>query len=241
MAIEFRPPRPEEFPQLRCLFVEAFGEPEFADSFFQLAYAPERCLVATEGEILGMLHWFDCFQDGKKLAYLYAVAVKPARQGTGIGSRLLRYTLEYLSDYGGILLVPAEESLFSYYEKFGFSVCSSIREISAEAGEPVPVRRLTAAEFGELRRDYLPSKGIRQEGEALELLASYAHFYASPHALAAVSGGNVLEFLGDEQELPGLLAALGLGRAEVRMPGESRPFAMGRGAEENLYFGLALD
>ncbi len=241
MAIEFRPPRPEEFPQLHCLFVEVFGEPEFTDAFFRLGFSPERCLVAFDGQILGMLHWFDCALGGRPLAYLYAIAVKPAYQGRGIGSRLLRRALEGLRDYAGVFLVPAEESLFSYYERFGFRICAHIREETVDSGDPLPLWTLSPAQFAARRRELLPPEGVIQEGPSLALLTSYAKFYAVPGAVAVVSGGAVLEFLGDRRQLPGLLAALGLGQAPVRMPGPGRPLVMGFGVPGPLYFGLPMD
>ncbi len=241
MAIEFRPPRPEELPQLRSLFLEAFGEPEFAADFFRLGFSPQRCLVAADGEVLGMLHWFDCALGEKRLAYLYAIAVRTDSRGKGIGSKLIRFSTAYLQNYDGILLVPAGESLFSYYKKLGFSPCSTISEDRVEAGRPVPLCQISTGELAVLRKNYLPPYGIRQEGPMMDLLGSFAKCYASPNALAIVSGGDVLEFLGDPQELPGILAALGLGAATVRMPGTGRSLAMGIGLEENLYFGLPLD
>ncbi len=241
MTIDIRPPRPEELPQLCHLFVEAFGEPEFAGDFFRSGFSPSRCLVAVEGKVLGMVHWFDCTLGEKRLAYLYAIAVRKDCRGKGIGSRLISFSTAYLQNYDGILLVPAEESLFSYYEKFGFSPCSTISECRVEAGKPVPLREISTGELTALRRKYLPPGGIRQEGPMLDLLGCFAKCYASSNALAIVSGGDVLEFLGEPQELPSVLAALGLGAAMVRMPGIGRVLAMGLGLEENLYFGLPLD
>ncbi len=239
MAIEFRPPLPTEVPQLQELFEEAFEEEEFADAFFRLGFSPERCLVAVEGSVLGMLHWFDCTLEKQHIAYLYAIAVRESHRGRGIGTELIRFSIGYLQHCSEILLVPAEADLFEYYKRLGFSVVSTMIHIWALAGEPIAIRALSPAAFAARRKELLPPKGIVQGEPMLSLLHSYAKFYAGPNCLAVVSGGQVLEFLGDPAELPGLLAALGLGAAEVRMPGPGHPFAMGLG--ENCYFGLALD
>lgn len=243
MTIELRHPHPGEEAALRALFTEAFGDEAFTDLFFARGYSRERCLAAYEGALLGALHWFDCTLEGKKAAYVYGIAAFRHCRGRGIGSALIRAAVETLQreDYETILLVPAEESLFGYYERFGFRAASTIREFQVAAGEALPIRRLTVSEYAAARRDLLPEKGLLQEGPCLDLLSGYGEFYATPRALAAVTGDMVWELLGDGADAPGLIAALGLERATVRMPGPGRPFAMALGGEGVYYLGLALD
>ena len=109
------------------------------------------------------------------------------------------------------------------------------------AGEALPIRRLTVSEYAAARRNLLPERGLLQEGPCLELLSGYAEFYATPRVLAAVTGDQVWELLGDGADAPGLIAALGLEKATVRMPGPGRPFAMALGGAGECYLGLALD
>ena len=243
MTIELRHPRPGEENELRELFSEAFGDEDFTDLFFAKGYSPERCLGAFGGELLAALHWFDCTLDGEKAAYIYGIASFRHCRGRGIGSELIRGALEKLQELGyrQILLVPAGESLFGYYERFGFRAVSTIREAEIGAGEPLPIRRLTVSEYAAARRKLLPERGLLQEGPCLELLCGYAEFYAAGAALAAVTGDTVWELLGDEAAAPGMIAALGLEMATVRMPGPGRPFAMALGGSEDIYLGLALD
>jgi len=243
MTIELRPPRPEEEAPLRDLFTEAFGDRDFTDLFFSAGYSPDRCLAAYDGGLLAALHWFDCSVKEKKAAYLYGIAAFRACRGRGIGSALIRAALAELKarGYGSILLVPAEESLFGYYERLGFRQVGTIREQVITAGAPVPIRALTAGEYAEARRSLLPENAVMQEGPCLELLSGYARFYATQHALAAVTDGMVWELLGELSQASGLIAALGLPAATVRSPGPGRPFAMGIGVDGPLYLGLALD
>lgn len=243
MTIELRPPLPTEEGQLRRLFTEAFGDEAFTELFFSRGYAPGRCLVAADGEILAALHWFDCTLSGKKAAYLYGIAAFEAHRGRGVGSRLIAAGLEHLKKLGyeAALLVPAEPSLFGYYERLGFRTVSSIREETVRAGAPIPVRKLNTAEYAVLRRTCLPENALVQEGPCLDLLAGYARFYASERAVAAVTDSTVWELLGDASEAPGLLASLNIPEASVRIPGEGRPFAMGAGVDGPIYLGLALD
>ena len=109
------------------------------------------------------------------------------------------------------------------------------------SGAPLPLRKLSIRQYAALRRKHLPPNGVIQEGAALELLESYADFYATQNALCAVSGSMVWELLGDKRDAPGILGALGISEATVRTPGEGLPFAMGLGLDESVHFGLALD
>ena len=243
MTIELRHPRPGEEAALRALFTEAFGDEDFTDLFFGRGYSRSRCLGAYDGELLAALHWFDCTLIGEKAAYVYGIAAFQAQRGRGIGSELIRGALEKLQELGyrHILLVPAGESLFGYYERFGFRAVSTIREMEIGAGEPLPIRRLTVSEYAAARRKLLPERGLLQEGPCLELLSGYAEFYAAGAALAAVTGDMVWELLGDEAAAPGLIAALGLKSATVRMPGPGPSFAMGIGTGGPIYLGLSFD
>ena len=243
MTIELRHPLSGDEPRLRALFTEGFGDEGFTELFFRTGYGPERCLAAFDGELLAALHWFDCALEGKRAAYVYGIAAFKRCRGLGIGSRLIRAALAELEKLGyeAVFLVPAGESLFGYYERFGFRAVSTIREEQIGAGTPLPLRKLTTDEYALARRRLLPRASLIQEGPCLELLAGYADLYATDHALAAVSEDMVWELLGDASEAPGLIAALGLEAARVRTPGEGRPFAMGIGTEGPIYLGLALD
>ena len=243
MTIDFRQPRLEEEAPLRALFTEAFGDEGFTDLFFRTGYAPERCLAAFDGDLLAALHWFDCSFEGQKAAYIYGIAAFESCRGRGVGSALIRAALDELKKrgYEAVFLVPAEPSLFGYYERFGFRAVSTIREFTLSASAPLPLKKLTADEYAAARRKLLPKASLLQEGACLSLLSGYADFYATDRSVAAVSGDTVWELLGDERDAPGLIAALGLPTATVRTPGPGRPFAMGLGTDGPMYLGLALD
>ena len=242
MTIEFRPPRVGEEPQLQALFTEAFGDAWFTELFFRRGYSPDRCFLAAADQVLAALHWFDCDLHGRRFAYVYGIAAFESCRGQGIGSALIRAAIEHLrQSYEAILLVPAEDGLFGYYERFGFSAVSTICQETVLSAAPLPLRKLSIGEYAALRRKLLPPNGVIQEGAALELLEGYADFYATQNALCAVSGRLIWELLGDKGDAPGILGALGIPEATVRTPGGSIPFAMAIGAEAPIYLGLALD
>lgn len=243
MTIELRHPLPGEEPRLRALFTEGFGDEDFTELFFRTGYARPRCLAAFDNGLLAALHWFDCSLEGKRAAYIYGIAAFERCRGQGIGSMLIRFALAELKrlGYEAVFLVPAGAGLFGYYQRFGFRAVGTIREERIGAGSPLPIRKLTVSEYADARRKLLPKHSLIQEGPCLDLLGGYASFYATVHTVAAVSEDMVWELLGDASEAPGLIAALGLPAATVRIPGEGRPFAMGLGIEGPIYLGLALD
>ena len=64
-------PKAEQISGLRQLWKEAFGDSDaFLDSFFAIAFSPERCRCVTEdGRPVAALYWFDCGYQGENLAY----------------------------------------------------------------------------------------------------------------------------------------------------------------------------
>lgn len=248
--------RPDEtmIPGLRRLWKAAFGDTEeFLDCFFDTAYAPDRCrCVVIDGEPAAVLYWFDCQLDDAKLAYIYAVATDPAHRGKGLCKALMADTIAVLTaaGYDGAVLVPQESWLVEMYKGMGFSPCSAVSEFHVmAAADPIPVRKIGAAQFAALRRSLLPSGGVIQQGENLRFLATQATFYAgSDWTAAAAEVDGMLwcpEFLGDLALAAGLVKALGYREGSFRMPGEERPFAMFRplavDCPKPRYFGFAFD
>jgi len=87
-------PTPSQLPALRALWKQAFGDPDdFLDCFYRVAFSPERCrCVIKGGSLAAVLYWFDCGWEGKRLAYLYAVATDTAFRGQGLCRELFANT-----------------------------------------------------------------------------------------------------------------------------------------------------
>ena len=243
--------------QLRALWREAFGDPEeYLDLFFGTAFSPSRCRCAVkDGTVTAALYWLDGTCRGKKIAYIYALATAEAFRGRGIATALLENTHSHLArqGYTGTVLVPGEGGLFSFYERLGYRVCTKIRDfVCTGAADEVQLRRIDAADFAKQRRELLSllePGAVIQEGASMELLAAQCHFYAGQNfLLAARAQEDVLlglELLGDPQNGPGIVRALGFREGRFRTRGEGRDFAMFRpltaGAQAPTYFGLAFD
>ena len=239
---------------LRRLWQEAFGDTDaFLDGFFTAGFDQNRHHFIEENGIpVSALYWFDCELNGEKLAYLYAVATDKKHQGRGFARRLLEETHEILKKqgYAGAILVPGSQDLFAMYEKFGYRTVSTVSKFTAQQGStPVVIKEINAAEFAQLRRQYLPTGGVLQEGAILDYLQTYCRFYkGKDFLLSAAEEGDCLiaqELLGNADAAPGILRALDMSQGAFRTPGNDRKFAMFLPLTESCpvpdYFGLALD
>jgi putative acetyltransferase len=119
--------RPADRPAIEAVLTAAFGRPDEAALVTRLRADEDAMfeLVAEEdGEIVGHIVfsrlWADRFELYGALAPL---AVRPDRQGQGLGSRLVRTGLENAREFGcfGVLVLgdPA------YYSRFGFSAAAA--------------------------------------------------------------------------------------------------------------------
>ena len=245
-------PQKEHIPALRKLWQAAFGDTDdFLDGFFATALAPQRCLCVCRGEeVLSAAYWLDALLPEGKGAYIYAVATLEAHRGKGLARMILRNIHEILAREGYVaaILVPGEPPLADFYGTMGYRFFAGIREPSALAKSPgVALRKITGAEYGQLRRQYLPENSVIQEGESLAFLERYADHYAGDDIILAayqekdtISG---LDLLGNGEKTPNILHTLGAKHGTFRMPGEEN-FAMWlplKAVAEPAYFGLAFD
>ncbi len=237
---------------LRSLWKEAFGDSDaFLDAFFSTAFHPERFMALWEQEqAVAALYWFNCQYEGRKIAYLYAVATAKSHRGQGLCRRLMKKAHRHLAaqGYSGSILAPAEKGLFSLYEKLGYTLCAHIDSLSCQAGSPIPLTQITGPEYARLRRTLLPAGSLLQEGETLDYLHKWCAFYQGENCLVCASReGDALyvqELLGDRTLAPGITASLGAKTGHFRMPGTTVPFAMYYPFDRSpapTYLGLAMD
>ncbi len=239
---------------LRALWKEAFGDSDaFLDTFFSTAFSQNRCRCATQnGEVIGALYWFDCFLNGQKLAYIYAVATKKSHRGKGVCAALMDDTHGLLKGegYSGAVLVPGSQELFRFYEKMNYKTCCFNETIFCTAGdEKIPVQEICEKEFACLRRQFLPKGGVVQENENIHFLKTMVKFFKGENfLLAARKKGDKLiaaELLGDKALAPKIVRALNCKVGAFRIPEKASPFAMflplAKDAETPSYLGFAFD
>lgn len=249
-------PLKTQVPQLRALWMEAFGDTEaFLDTFFQNAFSTDRCRCITiDNSVVAALYWFDCSYDTHKVAYVYAVATAKAHRGQGLSHKLMENTHTHLQSLGyeGVILVPGSESLFRFYAGMGYEICSYIREFHCAGGNKNAssfIQEIDKTEYALLRPRFLPAGSVIQENENLDFLETMTKFYVGDHfLLAASSHENTLfatELLGDSSYAPEIVQALGYNEGTFRTPGTQRAFAMYFPLTKNKtapkYFGFAFD
>lgn len=114
---------------MKALYEATFEDTEaVVDSFFENTFPVEAAVGIFEGEkavsALYLLESEIVFPDGEseKAFYVYAVSTLPEYRSKGLMKKLLSFGVAFAENAGaaGLFLVPAEESLFSLYEKNGY-------------------------------------------------------------------------------------------------------------------------
>jgi len=152
---------------MQALWTQVFGDPPAVqERFYRLCACPwEPLVLRREGELGGILSPAPmtlCCPNGRELkgCYLYALAVAPALRGQGLAAALMGYAQELIWQAGSdcILLVPAQPSLFGFFEKLGYETAFFHRVWTPEGmtsvhrAAPIPVN---AGEYSVLRQDWL--------------------------------------------------------------------------------------
>lgn len=248
----------QDIPELRSLWKQAFGDGDaLLDSFFSVAYAPDRSLCAYEdGKTVAMVYWFDCLWREHKIAYVYAVATDLEYRKRGICGKLMESLASRLKkqDYYGILLVPATPELVGYYEKLGYAAATTMCHYDVPAaGTPDPeLRQITWEQYASYRAQLLPEESVLPGEEVYRFLDTYLGFYRCAAgifcgAVEETEEGRVLrmqEFLGEPKGMFAAITALDCRKAAVRLQGGA-PFGLfcclTKEKAMPEYFGLPMD
>lgn len=92
--------------------------------FFKNVYdICQNPVIEKDGEILSSAFLIPCEISEYKGFYVYCAMTHPSHRGKGLMAQVLKSADEAVKkcDLDFLLLVPAEESLFNYYGKFGFT------------------------------------------------------------------------------------------------------------------------
>ncbi|SDN18954.1 GNAT family N-acetyltransferase [Acetanaerobacterium elongatum] len=135
-----------DVPFLKALWREAFGDDDsFINFFYEHRFSESNTLIWAENEIpVAMLTLLPAqMKMGKKfypVRYVYGVATKLEYRGRGISSELICYINEQANkSHEMLVLVPAQESLFEFYKKFGYQKCFYLKDYSFPVQENLPV------------------------------------------------------------------------------------------------------
>lgn len=125
---------PEDMGEAFPIWQACFGDSgEYINMFLSYAEGHCKCLLARhEGKAVSMFFLQECSAEAHPAYYLYAAATLPEYRGRGIMGGMIEAAANYARGEGKafIILSPAEESLFGYYEKFGFKAAFSRKIVS---------------------------------------------------------------------------------------------------------------
>lgn len=118
----------EDIGELTALWQLCFGDDrDYIGAFMRSRFVPERTLIGREdGRICSVLYLLDgkvrIAGEAFDAAYLYAACTHPDFRSRGYMGELLRSAESLCRDAGldYICLVPAADSLFDYYSRFGY-------------------------------------------------------------------------------------------------------------------------
>jgi len=170
-----RPSRAGDETGLKALWQAAFGDPQSAiDAFFSALYEPGMAIVWEEdGTIASAIYLLDAGLtplpggDTLRTSYSYALGTLPDYRGRGIGSGVTRAAIAHSGELGFDLNVicPAEESLFPYYTRLGYTHAFPIAEdevLRSEDFSPVCTNKIMSTDFSmysTLQRGFSPECG----------------------------------------------------------------------------------
>lgn len=188
------------------LWHECFGDDREYIKFF-LDNCPNKLCVGNfkKGELASMLFLLNGEVDGFSCKYIYAACTAQRYRSQGLMGGLIEFVKRYCADNGidMLFLVPAGESLYNYYSKFGFIPKMQRAEILLKGG--------VGSFNGEKKTDI---KKIAQR--RTELLSSMKHFAFDP----LTTEYTVAEFLHTGGEIYSREGANGF-LAFVRREGEN--------------------
>ncbi len=156
-----------DLPEIRALWKECFGDSDdYLDRYFRHPQSLEHLFVYEQHGVSGMMTLIPCLagREGgsQPVLYLFALAVRPDRQGNGIGGGLMRFAEQYArrEGYGGIGLVMQHAGLTHYYREKGYTPASQLGRLKLQdlSGDGDRVASLSVQAYLSIRRRFLAER-----------------------------------------------------------------------------------
>lgn len=152
-------------------------EDSYIELFFNKKFKPETTLVIKEdGKIVSTLYAEETIlvTDKKeyKGIYLCGIATREDKRGKGYAKEIIDEALERFSDYDIIYLIPANQGLFKFYEKFGLKPFTYLNE------EKINLRETKEEKFTHKFEYETLNKFYENSGNGLYVKRSYEDFKA---------------------------------------------------------------
>lgn len=135
--MQYRVATKQDIEALHRLGAAVFGDTDsFVDSTLNEYAGLQNVYVATadSGEVIAQLYAVPCSLNATKGRYLYALATTPAMQGQGVMGKLMEYAETACIRQGAsfFALIPANEGLFTFYEKRGYTIPTYWRYVNLQ-------------------------------------------------------------------------------------------------------------
>lgn len=142
----------------------------FFDNIFQIVVTPA---IKIDGKIASSLFLLPCKIGNYKGKCVYCAMTKYSHRGKGYMKDLLDFSYNYCKESGFdfLFLVPAEDSLFGYYEKCGFQRFGTSRTYTFNDTSPETKGKLVfnyELEFDKSILDYWKNSCIVYGGEVTD-------------------------------------------------------------------------
>lgn len=132
--------------QLRKLWKDIFKDTdEYIDIFFKYKFSCDNTFVIYEGEeVVSTIYAEDITFNykGEKISgvYLCGILTKEDRRGKGYAKELISYAVNHFKDKKIIFLIPANQSLFSFYKQSGFRPFTYIDKVTVTEKEDKDIK-----------------------------------------------------------------------------------------------------
>ncbi len=233
--------RKEDIPAMRALWSRVFDEREsFLDAFFALLPDIGGAAVAADesGALLGAAYALTGYEllaggESPHVGYVYAVAVDESARGRGLGGELTKRAAAICREREAVIVatLPAEESLYAWYEKqIGTQRLLRREETCAAAERKVDIMKLTGTEYMLWRENMLRGRAhIHLSTPMMETQRALCEAYGG--GLYASSDGIFAAYRdGERLIIPEILCAQGV-------PDDTAASAAARlGCREALFF-----
>lgn len=108
--------------EIKRLWSVCFGDERSYVEFF-LDNCPHECIgLFHDNMLVSMLFLLDGKIGSFRIKYIYAACTQPEFRNRGYMAELISFSKDFCQNqkYDGLFLVPAEDSLYVYYQKMGF-------------------------------------------------------------------------------------------------------------------------
>ena len=240
------------------LWHNVFGDDEKSIEYFFGLYYGDMIIYEEKEEIAAMLTVLPVTLENKKGRYIYAVATDLRFRCRGLSTKLLNYANKYIKENGECfsVLVPAEENLFAFYEKRGYTTVECIEKCRYDALSPIEteIEEIAAEEYKkqrkEILRDYFPIEWGAEELENIRRMYNGKFCLLKEYGavmLCYKDGDNLIikevccEKINTKSAATAAALYFGCKKASVAYKGKN-PFAMIYPDKyKNIYFNIALD